>query len=97
MVLILHFHANTEIWLSPLMIFGTQWYILFNVISGASALPRDFQYVAQNLGVIALGMVAPADYPRNISGLYHRRADSGGRLVERCDRRRESLSGATRP
>ena len=25
--------------LSPLMILGTQWYILFNVIAGASAFP----------------------------------------------------------
>ena len=44
-VLIIRFHANSEVWLSPLMILGTQWYILFNVIAGASSLPRDFQYV----------------------------------------------------
>ena len=37
--LILRFRLNAEIWLSPLMILGTQWYILFNVIAGASALP----------------------------------------------------------
>jgi NitT/TauT family transport system permease protein len=30
---------NPDIWLSPLMILGTQWYILFNVIAGASAIP----------------------------------------------------------
>jgi NitT/TauT family transport system permease protein len=33
-VLILRFQLNPEIWLSPLMILGTQWYILFNVIVG---------------------------------------------------------------
>ena len=49
--LIVRFHANPEVWLSPLMILGTQWYILFNVVAGATSLPRDFQYVAQNLGV----------------------------------------------
>src|ERR1700691_2414203 len=27
---------NPDIWLSPLMILGTQWYILFNVIAGAA-------------------------------------------------------------
>jgi NitT/TauT family transport system permease protein len=32
---------NPDIWLSPLMILGTQWYILFNVIAGASAIPTD--------------------------------------------------------
>src|SRR5262249_34455433 len=30
-VLILRFRLDPEIWLSPLMILGTQWYILFNV------------------------------------------------------------------
>jgi NitT/TauT family transport system permease protein len=40
-----------EIWLSPLMILGTQWYILFNVIAGTLALPTDYLLVAGNLGV----------------------------------------------
>jgi NitT/TauT family transport system permease protein len=42
---------NPNIWLSPLMILGTQWYILFNVIAGASALPTDLRYVSENLRV----------------------------------------------
>ena len=42
---------NPDIWLSPLMILGTQWYILFNVIVGASAIPADMRYVAQNFHV----------------------------------------------
>ncbi|GIL38212.1 ABC transporter permease [Roseiterribacter gracilis] len=46
---IVYFHLNDEIWLSPLMVLGTQWYIAFNVIGGASALPRDLQLVADNL------------------------------------------------
>jgi NitT/TauT family transport system permease protein len=48
---IVAFHLNVEIWLSPLMILGTQWYILFNVIAGTLALPTDYQFVASNLGV----------------------------------------------
>ena len=40
-----------NIWLSPLMILGTQWYILFNVIAGASALPSELRRVALNLRV----------------------------------------------
>jgi len=40
-----------DIWLSPLMILGTQWYILFNVIAGASALPAELRYAAENFGV----------------------------------------------
>ena len=42
-VLILRFRLNPEIWLSPLMILGTQWYILFNVIVGTTALPLELQ------------------------------------------------------
>src|SRR3569833_2004877 len=42
---------NPDIWLSPLMILGTQWYILFNVIVGASAIPAEMRYVGQNLRV----------------------------------------------
>ncbi len=40
-----------DIWLSPLMILGTQWYILFNVIAGAAALPTELRQVSANLGV----------------------------------------------
>jgi NitT/TauT family transport system permease protein len=38
--------ANPNIWLSPLMVLGTQWYILFNVIAGASAFPSDLREVS---------------------------------------------------
>ena len=50
-VLILRFRLDPEIWLSPLMILGTQWYILFNVIVGTTALPLELHRAAQNLGV----------------------------------------------
>jgi NitT/TauT family transport system permease protein len=39
-------HADPNIWLSPLMILGAQWYILFNVIAGAAALPNDLKEAA---------------------------------------------------
>jgi len=42
---------NPDIWLSPLMVLGTQWYILFNVIAGASALPNDLREAARNFQV----------------------------------------------
>ncbi|MDB5394151.1 MAG: putative Binding-protein-dependent transporter, inner rane component [Rhodospirillales bacterium] len=70
--LILRFNANPEIWLSPLMILGTQWYILFNVIAGAASLPQDFQYVARNLGVSRWvwwrRLIIPAIFPAYITG-----------------------------
>jgi NitT/TauT family transport system permease protein len=63
---------NPNIWLSPLMILGTQWYILFNVIVGASSLSADLKYAGENLGVrgwlwwrrIAL----PAVFPFYVTG-----------------------------
>jgi NitT/TauT family transport system permease protein len=42
---------NPDIWLSPLMVFGTQWYILFNVIAGASAIPGDLKEAAGMFGL----------------------------------------------
>ena len=45
------YHLNPNIWLSPLMILGTQWYILFNVIAGASAFPNDLREASRNLHV----------------------------------------------
>jgi NitT/TauT family transport system permease protein len=45
-VAIVTLHGDPNIWLSPLMILGTQWYILFNVIAGASALPGDLREAA---------------------------------------------------
>jgi NitT/TauT family transport system permease protein len=50
-ILIVRFHGHPDIWLTPLMILGTQWYILFNVIAGASAFPGDLQEAAKNFQV----------------------------------------------
>ena len=48
---IVRWKLNPDVWLSPLMILGTQWYILFNVIAGASAIPAEMRYAAANFGV----------------------------------------------
>jgi NitT/TauT family transport system permease protein len=45
---IVTWNLNADIWTSPLMILGTQWYILFNVIAGASGIPRDMRDAAAN-------------------------------------------------
>jgi NitT/TauT family transport system permease protein len=47
-VAIVHFALNPDIWLSPLIILGTQWYILFNVVAGTTAYPNDFREAATN-------------------------------------------------
>jgi NitT/TauT family transport system permease protein len=48
---IVNFKLNANIWLSPLMILGTQWYILFNVVAGASAMPTEMRHVSNNFHV----------------------------------------------
>ncbi len=48
---IVDWRLSPDIWLSPLMILGTQWYILFNVIAGASAIPTDLREAAGMFGV----------------------------------------------
>jgi NitT/TauT family transport system permease protein len=48
---IVTYHLNADVWTSPLMILGTQWYILFNVIAGATGVPRDMRDAAANFQV----------------------------------------------
>jgi NitT/TauT family transport system permease protein len=49
--IIVAWRLSPNIWLSPLMILGTQWYILFNVIAGAAAIPAELRAVGVNLRV----------------------------------------------
>lgn len=70
---IVRWKLDADVWLSPLMILGTQWYILFNVIAGASTIPSEMRLVARNLAVrgwlwwsrIAL----PAVFPFYVTGV----------------------------
>ncbi|TNB91195.1 ABC transporter permease subunit [Pseudomonas jessenii] len=50
-IVILRYQLNPDIWLSPLIVLGTQWYILFNVIAGASAFPNDYKEAAANFRI----------------------------------------------
>jgi NitT/TauT family transport system permease protein len=49
--LVLAFKLNPDIWLSFLIVFGTQWYIVFNTIGGAAAFPNDLREAAANFHV----------------------------------------------
>jgi NitT/TauT family transport system permease protein len=48
---IVYFHVSANIWLTPLMLIGTQWYILFNVIAGAAAFPGDMKEAVANFRI----------------------------------------------
>jgi NitT/TauT family transport system permease protein len=69
---IVNWRLNADVWLSPLMILGTQWYILFNVIAGAAAIPGEMRSVAANLRVGGLlwwrRIALPAVFPYYVTG-----------------------------
>ncbi len=50
-LLLVAFSLNPNLWLSLLIVFGTQWYILFNVIAGAQAYPNDLREAAKSFHV----------------------------------------------
>jgi NitT/TauT family transport system permease protein len=63
---------SANIWLSPLMVFGTQWYILFNVVAGASTIPNELRLAADNLGLKGWlkwkRVYLPAVFPAYVTG-----------------------------
>ena len=71
--LMIRYRLSPEIWTAPLMILGTQWYILFNVIAGASAIPGDMREAAKNFGIrgwkLWQRLLLPGIFPALITGL----------------------------
>jgi NitT/TauT family transport system permease protein len=69
---IVYWDLNPDLWLSPLVVFGTQWYILFNVIAGASSVPAELRDAARNLGLSGWlrwrRFLLPAVFPSFING-----------------------------
>ncbi|CAI3923510.1 ABC transporter permease subunit [Commensalibacter papalotli (ex Botero et al. 2024)] len=69
---IVHFGLNKEIWLTPLMILGTQWYILFNVVGGASTFPGDLREASKSFHIKGWlwwsKVMLPAIFPYYITG-----------------------------
>ncbi|MCX7991157.1 MAG: ABC transporter permease subunit [Proteobacteria bacterium] len=56
-----------------LMLLGTQWYILFNVIAGASAIPQDLRDTAKLYNITGWRkwkvLILPAIFPYLVTGL----------------------------
>ncbi|MBV8920192.1 ABC transporter permease [Bradyrhizobium sp.] len=71
-VLIVRYNLSANIWLSPLMILGTQWYILFNVIAGASAFPGDLREAAASFHLKGwrwwMKVILPGIFPYYVTG-----------------------------
>lgn len=71
-VTIAHFRLDPEIWVSPLMVLGGQWYILFNVIAGTVAIPNDLKEAARMYRLRGWGLwrrlLLPAIFPAFVTG-----------------------------
>lgn len=55
-----------------LMLMGTQWYLLFNIIAGASAIPQDLKYTTQLMQITGWQrwrtLILPAIFPYLVTG-----------------------------
>lgn len=71
--LLLHLHGGLNTAAIILMALGTQWYILFNVIAGATAIPEDLKEATRLFNVKGLQvwrtLILPAIFPYLVTGL----------------------------
>jgi NitT/TauT family transport system permease protein len=71
-VFIIRYSLNPDIWLTPLIILGAQWYVLFNVVAGANAFPGDLREVARNFRVGGFlwwrRVILPGIFPYFVTG-----------------------------
>ncbi len=71
-MLIVTYHLSVNVWVTPLMMLGVQWYILFNVIAGASVLPKELLQATDNLGATGWlrwrRLILPGIFPYYMTG-----------------------------
>ncbi|MGE4349634.1 MAG: ABC transporter permease [Candidatus Berkiella sp.] len=71
-MLIVTYKLNVNIWTAPLMILGTQWYILFNVVAGTMQIPLELRLAAKNYGVKGWlwwrKVILPGIFPYYVTG-----------------------------
>jgi NitT/TauT family transport system permease protein len=72
LLLVLKLPGGLNIAAVILMLMGTQWYLLFNIIAGASAIPQDLKYTTQLLQLSGWQrwrtLILPAIFPYLITG-----------------------------
>lgn len=72
-LLLTHFHIPLGIDATILMLMGTGWYLLFNVIAGARAMPSDLKEAARSFSFTKrqrfLWLHLPAIFPYLVTGL----------------------------
>ena len=69
---IVRFNLDPDIWLTFLIMLGAQWYILFNVIAGASVFPNDLKEAAAVLRLRSWywwrRVILPGIFPYYVTG-----------------------------
>ena len=72
LLLVINFSGGMNLAGIVLMLMGTQWYLLFNIIAGASAIPQDLKYTSQLLQLSNWQrwrtLILPAIFPYLITG-----------------------------
>ncbi|MEP7234393.1 MAG: ABC transporter permease subunit [Ignavibacteriota bacterium] len=72
LIVLTRFGISIDVGAVLLMLLGTQWYMLFNVIAGASAIPTDLQELATSYSLPTKlrwrKLILPAIFPSIITG-----------------------------
>lgn len=67
------YHQDLGWWAIPMIMLGTQWYVLFNVIAGVSAIPTQITEVSETFGLRRLRWwryyMLPAIFPYIVTGI----------------------------
>lgn len=73
LVALINMRGGLDIAAVLLMLMGTQWYLLFNIIAGAAAIPQDLMYTTSTLGIRGWErwrtLILPALFPFLITGM----------------------------
>jgi NitT/TauT family transport system permease protein len=72
LLLVINLPAGMNLAAVLLMLMGTQWYLLFNIIAGASAIPQDLKYTTQLMQLKGWErwrtLILPAIFPYLVTG-----------------------------
>lgn len=72
-VFIIYTHQPLSLWSIALIMLGSQWYILFNVVAGVASMPEEYQELTTNFQIPRWHywryVVIPAIFPHILTGV----------------------------
>ncbi|MGP3590303.1 ABC transporter permease [Vagococcus sp. WN89Y] len=72
-ILIISWHQDLNSWTVPMIMLGTQWYVLFNVIAGASMIPSQMMEASKVFHLRGImwwsKFILPAVFPYIVTGV----------------------------